>query len=211
MNEARQETCQNRQPDQRNQEQPCAGDEVGQQRRRHETHHNGVGGTEPVECNHCRPDPGGDRQRLAYKAAREREHRRKRDDHENGEINGVHDTTPTRPLTRVGSNGARLGDMRATRSLRCPIATVASPAPPPASRRLTPPLGTHAWAKPSLAASLSRASLWPTGRTSPDSAISPKTTVSAGTGVSRSAETSAAATARSAAGSAIRKPPAMLR
>ena len=66
-------------------------------------------------------------------------------------------------------------------------------------------------AKPSFAASLRRASAWATGRTRPDRPISPKTTVSAGTGVSVSAETSAAATARSAAGSLMRRPPATFR
>jgi hypothetical protein len=66
-------------------------------------------------------------------------------------------------------------------------------------------------AKPSFAASLSRASACPTWRISPERPISPNTTVSAGTGSKLKAESSAAATARSAAGSLMRKPPATLR
>ena len=72
-------------------------------------------------------------------------------------------------------------------------------------------VGANAVRKPSLAASFRRASRWPTARTSPPSPISPNTTMSAGTGVSASDEISAAATARSAAGSAMRRPPATLR
>jgi hypothetical protein len=68
--------------------------------------------------------------------------------------------------------------------------------------------GVKALAKPSFCASLSRKSVRPTARTSPESATSPKATVSRGKGASASAEISAAATARSAAGSVMRKPPA---
>ena len=50
-----------------------------------------------------------------------------------------------------------------------------------------------------------------TGRTAPESEISPKYTASAGSGALASEETSAAATARSAAGSLMRRPPATLR
>lgn len=63
------------------------------------------------------------------------------------------------------------------------------------------PEGTHAFSKPSFAASLSRSGAWATGLISPESAISPRITQSLGTGRSDIAETSAAATARSAAGS----------
>ena len=73
------------------------------------------------------------------------------------------------------------------------------------------PGGASARAKPSFAASFNRASPCVTGRTSPDNPISPKATARRGAGVSVSEETSAAATARSAAGSATRKPPATLR
>ena len=55
--------------------------------------------------------------------------------------------------------------------------------PPPLADAAPPRgAGVTAVAKPSFAASLSRASAWPTGRTSPERPISPKTTVSAGTG-----------------------------
>ena len=56
-----------------------------------------------------------------------------------------------------------------------------------------------------------RASRWPTGRTSPPRPISPNTTMSCGTASSASDDTTAAATARSAAGSPMRRPPATLR
>jgi hypothetical protein len=71
--------------------------------------------------------------------------------------------------------------------------------------------GTSALRKPSFAASRSRASRWLTGRTSPPSPISPNTTMSPGTCSSASDDTTAAATARSAAGSLIRRPPATFR
>ena len=62
-----------------------------------------------------------------------------------------------------------------------------------------------------MAASRSLASRWLTGRTSPPRPISPNTTMSAGTGSSDRDDTTAAATARSAAGSPMRKPPATFR
>ncbi len=64
--------------------------------------------------------------------------------------------------------------------------------------------------KPNLAASFSLASERPTGRTSPDKLISPNTTLSLGKGTSKAEEAIAAATARSAAGSFMRNPPATL-
>jgi len=71
--------------------------------------------------------------------------------------------------------------------------------------------GANACSKPSFAASLRRNPASETGRTSPDREISPKAMLVAGTGCSDNAETRAAATARSAAGSDKRYPPAMLR
>ena len=71
--------------------------------------------------------------------------------------------------------------------------------------------GATAVSKPSLAASFNRCGVRGTGRTSPVSPISPNSTVSAGTGCLEIEDTSAAATARSAAGSLSRRPPATLR
>ena len=71
--------------------------------------------------------------------------------------------------------------------------------------------GAMARVKPSLAASFKRTSGWLTGRTSPDRLISPKQAVPSGIGLSLIEDISAAATARSAAGSPMRRPPATLR
>ena len=71
--------------------------------------------------------------------------------------------------------------------------------------------GAQAASKPSFAASLSRKPAWLTDRTSPASPISPNITVSAESGWSSAADIRAAATARSAAGSPMRRPPATLR
>src|SRR5262245_22011937 len=96
-----------------------------------------------------------------------------------------------------------------TRSCRCAISCSFGESPVP-SRRLRRG-GTRASVKPSLAASLSRWSRWPTARTSPLSPTSPKLTRCSGIGVPERAETRAPATAKSAAGSVIRRPPATLR
>src|SRR5260221_195233 len=120
---------------------------------------------------------------------------------------------PDRAAGGARLRGARRGSPASgsTRWRRCRISRRATA--PADSRSLPRPRkgGTSAAVKPSLPASLRRASAWPTGRTSPDRPISPKITVSAGIGRKLSADTSAAATARSAAGSAMRKPPATLR
>ena len=71
--------------------------------------------------------------------------------------------------------------------------------------------GTIAPLNPSFEASLRRTLLWLTGRTSPERPISPNTTTSAGTGTPVIDDTNAAATAKSAAGSLIRNPPATFR
>ncbi len=65
--------------------------------------------------------------------------------------------------------------------------------------------------KPNFPASFKRDSVWATGRSAPDSEISPNTTVSVGRAASSRALSSAQATARSAAGSVTRRPPATLR
>jgi 4-hydroxyacetophenone monooxygenase len=72
-------------------------------------------------------------------------------------------------------------------------------------------IGTMAQSNPSLVASLRRASIWLTARTSPARPTSPNTTVAGATAVSNAEEIRAAATARSAAGSLIRRPPATFR
>src|SRR5262249_60768716 len=164
---------------------------------------------EPVKGDRRCTHPGNDREHLAHETAGESEDRRERDDRDDREVEGVHCAISL----RVRRRGACRADRRVANSLKCPIASTFNP---DSSARERPALGLRrsgiqAVPKPSLAASLRRASVWPTGRTSPERAISPKTTVSAGTGVSVNAETRAAATARSAAGSTIRSPPATLR
>src|SRR5271167_2048469 len=211
MHEAREVPGEDRQYDQTDHEQPGAGGEIGEQWRRNEADDNPVNVVEPVQRDQRRTDPGNYRQRLADKAASKGEYRRKPNHPKDGKVETVHDATPTRRCRGSGPNGDRSGAKRSTSSFRWPIGAVSSPAATPASRRFPRRIGVHASAKPSLAASLSRASVWPTGRTSPERAISPNTTVSVGTGVSVRAETSAAATARSAAGSTMRNPPATLR
>ncbi len=71
--------------------------------------------------------------------------------------------------------------------------------------------GIVARSNPSLDDSLRRTSGCATWRTSPARPISPKNTVSAGSGTVLSALINAAATAKSAAGSLMRIPPAMFR
>ena len=68
--------------------------------------------------------------------------------------------------------------------------------------------GIKPCSKPSFAASFSRVSACGTWRNSADKATSPKKTARAGNGLALTDDTSAAATAKSAAGSAIRRPPA---
>ena len=68
--------------------------------------------------------------------------------------------------------------------------------------------GINPCSNPNFVASLSRVSACGTWRNSADKATSPKNTARAGRGFALTEDTSAAATARSAAGSAIRKPPA---
>src|SRR6185437_6003398 len=154
--------------------------------------------------------PSNDRQRLLDEAAGEGEHAGHHDHRHHGEVEAVHRTTPGGARGRDGRRGSPPSN-RSTRSRRWRISRRATP--PVGSRSLPRPRkrGTSAVVKPSLPASLRRASACPTGRTSPERPISPKITVSAGTGRRLKAETSAAATARSAAGSAMRKPPATLR
>src|SRR5690606_15062984 len=151
-----------------------------------------------IERDQGRRDPAADRQQLAHDAAAERQQPRDDDDRDDDEIEGVH----------RGPSGSVAN--RRTSSARCLSARVSRPsAPRPrAARRLA---GRMARLKPSFAASLMRLSIWLTGRTSPDSPSSPKTTVPAGNGWLVREEMTAAATARSAAGSLMRRPPATFR
>src|SRR5215469_14683381 len=95
---------------------------------------------------------------------------------------------------------------KAKRSVTLVISVNLSPAP-----SILIPLGMNACLNPSLAASLSRASAWGTGRMSPESEISPKKTLSRGRGCPPRDEISAAAATKSQAGSEIFRPPAILR
>src|SRR3954453_6731355 len=194
---------------------------------------------EPVNRDRGGADPGDDRKRLAHEAARKGKDRRQDDDRDDADIEPVHRVIlAASPLSRhpcrvamtrgapaggirfalcgEKSRRAGAGDSSAPSSLKCASGTVASPSIAPGLPARADCLaegrtGTQACVKPSLAASLSLISACATGRTRPDSAISPNTTMSGGTGISVSAETSAAATARSAAGSTMRNPPAMFR
>src|ERR1700730_183697 len=210
VDKARQVSGNDRQQDQSDHEQSDTGDEVGEQRRRDEPSDQPIDIVEPIERDQRRPDPGYDRQGFAHEAAGKGKDRRECDHPEDAEIDSVHDAATIRRWPSDWPRSACLGANRSTSSLRCPIAAISNPAAAAVPRRFPRPLGIQASAKPSLAGSFSRASVGPAGRTLLERAISPNTTAS-GTGVSVSAETSAAATARSAAGSTMRNPPATLR
>src|SRR5690606_18925927 len=104
-----------------------------------------------------------------------------------------------RSLCRAHPNRAPRASVR----VETPIASSADP-----SSRLALPLGMTTRVKPIFAASASRASAWPTARTSPASPTSPRTRVWGSRGRFCRLLTIAAQTARSQAGSVRLMPPA---
>ena len=108
-----------------------------------------------------------------------------------------------RPRARSGPIRPRAGPS-ASRMSR---ATTSPAARGPRSPRMVP---VTSRSKPSREASRRRRSARTAARSRPDSATSPASTVPSRTGRSRRLEASAMATARSAAGSSMRRPPATL-
>ena len=160
-------------------EQAEPGDDLRQQRVVHIRVDPVVGPAEAVKRDRRGADPGDDRERLAHEAAREGKDRRQHDDgrrrryrasssrhHDPGRA-GRRTFFLARSVTDPAVPRRRRRES-STSSLRCPIGTVLSPSPRPPCRARDGSTGTQASAKPSLAASLSRASACATGRTRPD-------------------------------------------
>src|SRR6516162_1388952 len=150
-------------------------------------------------------DPGADGEHLAHQSAPEGEEGGDQHHADDGEIDDVGgkavQSAPPRGAPRPPSRAMSSERWAMDARLR-PLAGVL---------RRPPSGGIKASVKPNFSASFRRWSIWLTGRTSPPRPISPKTTVPAGIGRASREERRAAATARSAAGSPTRKPPATFR
>ena len=168
--------------------------------------------------------PGADAHDLAHEAAHKAQHRRnEQDGQDDGRRRSSRCACPTcaggyiargapdaslswcrivLACRRIGRPGRRDGRFPAARGRPGRTAGGCRGRPGGAGRRRS---------KPSFCASFSRASACATWRTSPDRPTSPKNTMPGSVGRSVAAEARAAATARSAAGSVMRRPPATLR